>query len=193
MQSDALYFGLKLYELLTLIGIIVGPIVAVLISLWIDARRKDRDQKLQVFRIIMTTRHLPGDPSYSNSINLVPIEFHKNRKVIDAYNTYIEHTRFRVQADDAERHHRLLSASQTKLIFEMANELGFKLRESDLEIQAYAADGFIRRDNMVLDALAAIREVADVLKAQTRIMIGDRNVNVDLLQRRSDSEDSKEK
>jgi hypothetical protein len=165
--------GFRPYEWLTLLAIVVGPIVAVCISLIIEARRRSRDQRLHVFRIIMTTRHLPGDPGYSSSINLVPVEFHRSRDVINAYNEYIESTRFRVQLGEEDKQNRLLASKQAKLIFEMANDLGFRLRESDLEIQAYAADGFIKRDNIVLDAFLAIREVAEVLKVQTQILMGE--------------------
>ena len=103
----------------------------------------------------------------------MPVEYNSSRRVLDAYNAYIEETRFRAQPGDEEKKYRVLASRQAKLIYEMANDLGFKLRESDLEIQAYAADGFIQRDNMVLDALRAIREVAEVLKVQTRILMGE--------------------
>lgn len=165
--------GLQPNEWLTLAAIVIGPIVAVGLTLVFEKVRRSREQRLEIFRTIMTTRHLPGDARYSNSINLIPVEFNKNRAVLDAYNAYIEETRFKPQQGDEEKKFRLLVSKQTKLIAAMAKDLGFKLKESDLEVQAYAADGFIQRDNMVLDALQAIREVAEVLKVQTRMMSGD--------------------
>jgi len=165
--------GLQPYEWLTLLAIVVGPVVAVILTLITEAQRRSREQRLEIFRTIITTRHLPGDARYSSSINLVPVEYNGSRRVLDAYNAYIEETRFRAQPGDEEKKYRVLASRQAKLIYEMANDLGFKLRESDLEIQAYAADGFIQRDNMVLDALRAIREVAEVLKVQTRILMGE--------------------
>ncbi|WP_305095966.1 DUF6680 family protein [Croceibacterium aestuarii] len=145
--------GLIPSEWLTLLAIVLGPIIAVIITLVVEAQRRSRQQRLEIFRTIMTTRHLPGDARYSSSINLVPVEFNRNRAVVEAYNDYIEETRFKPQAGDEEKKFRLLASKQTKLIAAMAKDLGFRLRESDLEVQAYAADGFIQRDNMVLDAL----------------------------------------
>lgn len=165
--------GLKPYEWLTLVAIVLGPIIAVALTLIMEARRQSRQQRLEIFRAIMTTRHLPGDARYSSSINLIPVEFNRSRAVLDAYNAYIEETRFKAQPEEQSKKERLLASKQTKLISEMSRDLGFKLREADLEVQAYAAEGFIQRDNMVLDALSAIREVSEVLKLQTRIMMGE--------------------
>jgi hypothetical protein len=166
-------YGLQPTEWLTLLAIILGPLFAVIVTILFEAKRRSRDQRLQVFRILMTTRHLPGDANYSNSINLVPIEFHDNRQVINAYNAYIDAVRFKPAEGQEETNNRLLSSKQTKLIYEVAKDLGFKLRESDLEVQAYAAEGFIQRDNRIMDALSAMRNVADILWIQTRLLGGE--------------------
>ena len=80
---EVLYWGLKLSELVSLIGIIIGPIVAVCITLVIEARRRKRDQRVQTMRMLVSTRHLAGDPAYTTAINMIPVDFNKNRKIMD--------------------------------------------------------------------------------------------------------------
>src|SRR3546814_20385923 len=80
-------------EILTLIAVIVGPIVAVVITLWVDGRRRDREQKIIVLRLLLATRHIPADTSFLTAINLIPVEFNARRDVMQDYNEFIEETR----------------------------------------------------------------------------------------------------
>ena len=160
--------GLQPYEWLTLIGIIIGPIVAVGISLWIDGKRKGRDQKLIILRILLTTRHLVGDPNYSAAINLIPIEFSGNNAILTAYREFIEAARFQPAPGNEDRVAQNTSAKQTRLIFEVARSMGFKIAETDLQTTAYAADGWIQRDNISLDSQRAMRDIATLLMFQAR-------------------------
>lgn len=42
---------------LTLLAIVLGPMAAVAISLWIDAHRRKRESRLILLRQLMITRH----------------------------------------------------------------------------------------------------------------------------------------
>ncbi|MGO9994125.1 MAG: DUF6680 family protein [Steroidobacteraceae bacterium] len=61
---------MKLNDWLTLIAIVLGPISAVCITLWIEHRRRLRERRLYVTRMLLMTRHLPADPQYNAAINL---------------------------------------------------------------------------------------------------------------------------
>ena len=170
MSADPLYWGLKLYEWLTLIGVIVGPIVAVSLTLWIEGRRRDHDQRVQVLKALLTTRHLPGDPAYSVAINMIPVEFNKSGSVMAAWHSYMEAVRYRPSAENADEHFRMTITKQTKLIFEVMRELGFKLAETDIQTTAYAADGFILRDNVFFDAWKSWPRIAAALEANNQML-----------------------
>ena len=157
---------------LTLLAIVVGPVIAVVITLIVEGRRKSRETQLHVLRMLISTRHLPSDPTYSTAINLVPVEFNRHTTVMDAWNLYIEAVRFQPGDGDQTTHDRLLTARQTTLIFRIMQALGFSLSESDIQISAYASRGQIWRDNLYLDYLAATREIAEALKHQTRLLEG---------------------
>jgi len=169
---ETLYWGFKLYELLTLIGIIIGPIAAVVITLITESSGQKRDRQIQVMRMLLNTRSMPADAAYSVAINLVPVEFNKSSKVMSAWRTYIEAVRFRPTKENEEEQHRLLKAKQTALIFQIMHQLGFELSETDIQTSAYISDGFIQRDNMYLDSLQAMRDIANEIKTQNEFLRG---------------------
>ena len=166
-------FGLQPYEWLTLIGIIVGPIIAVVISLWVEARRRDREQKTIILRLLLTTRHLVGDPGYSAAINLIPIEFAGKNSVQTAYREYIEAANSDITDENRQKVAERTAVKQTKLIFAIARAMKFNIAETDIQTTAYAADGWIKRDNTALDSQKAMRDIANILWMQTRLLGGE--------------------
>lgn len=171
--TETLYLGLKFSEWITVLGLLLGPIVAVVITMVVDGRRKKRDQQLQVLRMLLTTRHLPADAAYSVAINLVPVEFNADRNVMSAWERYVELVRTRPTDDNAVAHGEDVRSRQTKLIFAIMQSLGFKLAETDIQTSAYVADGFIRRDNLMVGSWAAMIDIATTLKQQTAMMGAD--------------------
>ena len=165
------FAGLQPYEWLTLLGIIVGPILAVLISLWLEARRRDRDQKLIILRLLLTTRHLVSDPSYSAAINLIPIEFAGDRPIQTAYREFIEAANADITEETKQRVAERASVKQTKLIYAVARSMKFNIAETDIQTTAYASDGWITRDNLNLDSQRAMRDIAIQLMLQSRILV----------------------
>ena len=163
--------GLQPYEWLTLLGIVIGPILAVLISLWLEARRRDRDQKLIILRLLLTTRHLVGDPNYSAAINLIPVEFAGDNAVQLAYREFLEAAHADVTDETRQKVAERTAIKQTKLIYAVAKSMKFNIAETDIQTTAYAADGWITRDNMAMDSQKAMRDIATILHLQARLMI----------------------
>lgn len=164
-NNEIIFLGLKLYELLTLIGIFLGPLIAVGITLWTESRRQKREGQIQVMRMLLNTRHLVGDPMYSVAINLVPVEFNSSKNVVQAWKEYIDSARYKPSDENVQQHAQLLLAKQTTLIFRVMQSLGFQLSESDIQTNRYASNALIERDALYLDSLRAMREIANSLKS----------------------------
>lgn len=163
--------GLQPYEWLTLLGICLGPIIAVLISFWIESRRKDREQKLIILRVLMTTRHLVGDPSYSAAINLIPVEFAGKSAVQNAYKEFIDAASTQVNDENREQISKTTAIKQTRLVYAVAKSMRFNIAETDIQTSAYAADSWITRDNIAMDSQKAMRDIATILLLQARLLV----------------------
>lgn len=166
MPSDATYWGLKLYEWLTLIGVILGPLVAVAISLWVEGRRQSVDRRAVIARTLMGTRHLPADPQYNGAINLVPIEFNNVKPIMTAWHAYIAAVRYQPTEANVQTHIEELAAKQSTLIFQILSHLGYRLSENDIRTTAYTSQAFAARENLFLNAWASWIRIADALEGQ---------------------------
>lgn len=154
-------------EIITLIAILVGPILAVLVQLAAEKRKHARDQQTATMRMLASTRHLPADPAYSNAINLIPIDFNGVSAVMKAHKEYIDAISHVPTEENRAKHDETMLTRQTKLIFAMAKHLGLDLPETDIQTAAYAAGGFVQRDNLMLDGWAAWPRIANALERQT--------------------------
>lgn len=175
--ADTLYMGLKLYEWLTLAGVFAGPLSAVLITLWIERRRRQNDARMQVLRMIMTTRRLPSDPAYLMAINMVELEFNDRKDVMQARREYLDLVSQDVSEDRRADHQLKTNAKQATMIFGMMKAVGLKASESDIHTNAYVSKGFLDRDNLYLDSLLAMREVAEALKVSNWLVAQSMGLN----------------
>ena len=156
---------MKLYEIITLIAILVGPILAVVVQLLAEQRKQTRDQQTATLKMLVGTRHLPSDPAYSAAINMIPVDFNRVSSVMSAYKLYIECILYQASPENVQVQNQKILANQTKLIFAITKHLGYDLSETDIQTTAYAAGGFIARDNLMLDAWRAWPRIADALEA----------------------------
>lgn len=163
-MTGATYWGT--YEWLTLGALVLGPVLAVGMNLWHESRRCIRDRQLQVARMLLSTRHLVSDPAYSTAINLIPVEFRDQKSVMEAWKQYIEAVRYQPTPENSNEAHRITTAKQTRLIFEVTKHLGFNLSESEIGTSGYVAGGYVERDGILIAGYRAWPEIAAALKEQ---------------------------
>jgi hypothetical protein len=164
-------------EWLTLIALLFGPLASVGITLWIEKRRGVRQRRLQIIRMLLATRHMPADPQYNLAINLIPAEFNDEHDVLSAWTRYHQLVREEHSTPETQKEHeKRVGAAQSKLIFETMRTIGLKLSECDIQSQAYVSRGFVNRDNLYLESLKAMREIAEALKQQVKLTESFQNV-----------------
>lgn len=154
------------YEILTLLGLIVGPLSAVLITLWSQARSATRDKQLHTFRKLIGTRHLVADPAYSVAINMIPVDFNRQPKIMAAWEKYMDAAFYKPSPENKGRHESELTDKQTRLIFEISKHLKYQISESDLEKRSYASQSFVDRDQLGIQAQVSWIRIANALEAQ---------------------------
>jgi hypothetical protein len=162
----------QMNDWLTLAAIVLGPISAVLITLVYESWRRQRERRLVIVRMLLTTRHMPADAQYVAAINLIPAEFNKHPRVMQAWRKYQERVNTPAPETEPARaaHIKLIDVSQGALIFQIMQSAGLKaLSEGDIQTSAYVSKGFVDRDNLYLDMLAALPEMAATMKTQAAL------------------------
>jgi hypothetical protein len=160
-------------EWITIAAIIIGPMVAVAITLWIERRRKQRETKLITLRMLLTTRDFPSDPSFQVAIKLVPVEFDDCSAVLSAHRAFLEAAN--VNADGKSQDEQKAIAERTtealvRLLFEMSRAVGLKIKEDDIQKGSFGTRGFLYRDALLQDSQRAMRDIATILAIQTKLL-----------------------
>ena len=158
---------------MTLIAAFIGPLAAVLVTQWLDRRRREKDAQLAVLKDLMGTRHLAGDPRYTSAINLIGVEFANHPKVMAALDEYLKSANRKVPEDEQPELLKETLAQQSNLIKAVMVAVGFESSDDHLKRDAYAAGGLIERDNLWLDAMRAWPQIAAALWMQTRMLQGE--------------------
>ena len=123
----------------------LGPILAVLITLWRTEISSKYNRRLYVFRTLMATRKVGISPDHVNAINLIEVDYYGCRKVEAAWSEYKDHLNDNSKPEDEpwrEKKERLLA----KLLFEIAAVLGFNIPAIDIFIGGYAPSAWSYRD-----------------------------------------------
>lgn len=67
------------------VATLVGPIVAVCITLWYQDHSSSRNTRLVLFATMMRLRSHPTNPEFVGALNVVPVFFSKFGKVVEQY------------------------------------------------------------------------------------------------------------
>jgi len=144
---------MKLNEILTMVAIILGPILAVQAEKFLQRRRDDKGRRLNIFKSLMATRGSSLSFAHVEALNRIDLEFSddkKYQKVIAAWKEYFDNLGHRVQADDQltvwfARNEELLA----NLLYEMGQSLGYTFDKVLIKRNIYSPVGHerVEREN----------------------------------------------
>lgn len=117
--------------IVNLIAIVVGPIVAVAITLWHADRTKKQDTKLWLFLNLVAYRQSsPPAFEWVNSLNQIDVVFYNVPDVIKAWRDYYD----ALNRPTAEFNVQAVSHRHLDLLHAMAEHLGYpKIKQTDLD------------------------------------------------------------
>jgi len=153
-------------ELLTIAAILIGPLAAVLVTIWLERRREVYARRMDIFRTLMRTRRLPMSVEHVGALNLVEIEFARNKEIIDSWRLLFEHfstEHLRRQDEKVESNltiqdqrarnekfdQRLADERQrllAKLLHAIAREMNFKVEQLEIFEGGYTPQGWHNDD-----------------------------------------------
>lgn len=140
---------IKITDIIMVIAIFVGPIIAVRITEKMRLSKDSRDRKVHIFRNLMATRSAQLAPMHIEALNLVELEFqappHPSRRVVDACRLYIDHLRDRLYPTEAwgTRKDELL----VDLLYEMSTALGYNFDKVQIKAGSYYPSGYQETEN----------------------------------------------
>lgn len=148
------------------VAIVLGPVLAILVSRHLDNRREKHARQMDIFRTLMRTRRTPVYPDHVGALNLIEIEFADNAKVVSEWKDLFKHlgnnhTRSEAEAvssdmppDEAGRRNeafdkRLFDERQkllAKVLHAIAQDLGFKVEQLEIFEGGYTPQGWVDID-----------------------------------------------
>jgi hypothetical protein len=137
-----MFLGIRLEGWLTILAIIMGPLLAFAVQHGRDNRRERRNRKMEICRKLILTLKVPLNPNHVDAINSIPLEFHSDKKVLDAWRLYSSHLnqpQHNPNADDADAKRWL--EKKFDLLIDLVYEIGKTLSYEHL-------DKSLLRDNL---------------------------------------------
>ncbi|HMS95447.1 MAG TPA: hypothetical protein PKA03_09550 [Tabrizicola sp.] len=131
------------YAIATLVAIVLGPIVAVIVTRVLDGKSERRRRKIDVFRNLMQTRGIRLDPVHVAALNILEIEFYNEPEVRRAYADYIAHLSAPMpNVSEQDRFFEQRSDLFMSLLHKMGDALKFRFDKRDLERLSYVPQGW---------------------------------------------------
>lgn len=152
-------------EIINIIAIIVIPIFAVLIGQWLQNRSEKRKDKVRVFSHLMSYRAIGYvDQQSVNILNLIPIVFNDDKNVIEKYNIYLKS--LNIKTEDFPQKQKEIENNKTKMLEEMAKNLGYKNINWEIIQNPYLPQGLINEINSMNLFKQGQLEVVEKIKQQ---------------------------
>ncbi len=128
------------------IAVIAIPVIAVLLAQKLQDRSERRKDKMQIFKILMTSRIYGWTPDSVHALNIIDFVFVNDKEVRSAWKDL--NNKLHVSAPNAQQL-KMIEHAQYKLIETIANSLGYKDKITWETIQnPYIPDGMIAQIEM---------------------------------------------
>jgi hypothetical protein len=129
---------------------IAGPVGAVFITRWNDHRREARNRLLHLYRVLMATRRTNISEEHVAAINLIEVEFHGVKPVIEAWSNYLTHLNTPNPTGATEEQHQVWNEKRAELLaillVKVAAHLGITKGEIEILHGGYAPQGWALRE-----------------------------------------------
>lgn len=77
-------------DIINILAIVISPIIAVLISIWVQNRKEKQQHKMYIFTTLMATRHSPIIDEKVRALNMIDVVFHDKPRVRQLWREYFD-------------------------------------------------------------------------------------------------------
>lgn len=115
--------SLDFQTIINIVALFLAPIIAVVVGQYLQNRAKKRDDKMNIFKTLMTNRIFSWTPESVYALNSIDIVFADNKKVCKQWKEFYDSLCVG-NADNASL--KKIEKEKYKLLEVMANSLGYK-------------------------------------------------------------------
>jgi hypothetical protein len=159
----------------------IGPVIAVLITLWYQRTVGWKDAKRSIYATMMRSRLHPISPDFVGSFNLVPVYYHNDKKVMEKYRIVLD-----IFADanwnNIEAQPRLnqkVVEAIVQLLSKMSKSVRLPIEQLDILSGAYAPRGWADDEIEQRQLRSAMIEVLTGQRLLPVKIVGDAEVKDD--------------
>lgn len=109
-------------EWISIIAVLMSPLIAVCVTMWLEKRRQKRRDKMDLFKTLMTQRGISCSYMWVNALNSIHIIFAEDSKVIKATNEYLQTLTISAPNSLDQQNYE---NKKTKMLEAMAQVLGY--------------------------------------------------------------------
>lgn len=131
---------MEIQDLIMMGAILIGPLLAVQVTRYFDERKEIKDRKLKIFRTLMATRGYKFSHLHIEALNIIDIDFSKDKGVINTWKTYHSKLHKPITGDAMSDALTLreIEPSFNKLLHEISKAVGYDFSETEIEASSYA-------------------------------------------------------
>ncbi|MFA6562830.1 MAG: DUF6680 family protein [Verrucomicrobiia bacterium] len=76
--------------IVNILAILISPVIAVLVTVYLQDRREKRNQKLWIFHTLIGNRHIAIAPESIRALNMIDVVFHDCNQVRKIWHEYLD-------------------------------------------------------------------------------------------------------
>ena len=117
---------------LNIIAVALSPVIAILVSLWLQDRKEKRQLKQKIFETLIATRHATMTEDNVRALNMIDVVFHDAERVRSLWREYFE--MLNNEGLNNENGWTVRRNKNLELITEMAKTLGYGKAITHLDV-----------------------------------------------------------
>lgn len=159
---------IKVTDVVMILAVVAGPIVAVRLTRYLDERKEIRERKLWVYKTLMATRATALSPKHVEALNRIDLEFESakkhEKKVLEYWRQYLDLLGEKNISEEQWNLRRI--DLLVELLYQMGISLGYDYGKTQIKNGIY----FPVAHGQIEEQQAAIRQgVIDVLQGKKAI------------------------
>lgn len=153
-------------DLINVLAILLSPVIAVLVTIWMQDRREKRGRMYWVFATVVANRHQKLDATVVQALNSIDVVFTDHPKVRQLWKEYMDITEQDVTQPNMLKR---LDDKYVELTDAMARVLGYGGKVSQLEMgKAYLPTGL---GNQVVQSQELLTQALAVFKGEQPLVV----------------------